>query len=295
MITSQKFFILAATSALLIGDAYGQAPDILVTVNAVPIRRAEVADRAYRQYGTAVINQMADEILILHAVAGLKVKADGGEVEARLKRLQGQFSDEATFKAQLAQSGSNLAQLRSSVQDQVLREALVTKAKGLSISEGELKDFFAANKARLGQPEAVRLRHILVITEKEANDFLAAIRAGADFAKLAAQVSLDNDTKGRGGEMGLIARGMFQPDIEKVVFSLKAGEVGGPVRTPLGFHLLKAEEVRAAKPAVFSEVKSDLRQALWNDKITKAWPDYLKELRDKAKYEPVLETRLNVP
>lgn len=270
----------------------GKEKDALVTVNQVTIRRSEVAERAYRQFGTTVINQMADEILIRQAVERLKVKADDKEVNARLKRIQGQFPDEATFKTKLTQSGLGLAELRGQIQDQVLRESLLVKAKNITVTDDDAKEFFEANKARLGQPEAVRLRHILLGTAKEAYDFMVAIRAGADFAKLASQVSMDEATKERGGELGLMARGMLQPDIEKVVFSLKTGEVGGPVKTPLGFHLLKAEETRAAKPALYADVKNDLKQALWTDKIAKAWPDYLRELREKARYEPVKETRV---
>jgi len=55
----------------------------------------------------------------------------------------------------------------------------------------------------------------VVASEKEANDFLAAIKAGADFSKLAAQVSLDPNTKDKGGDLGLHYPRMLQPDIEK--------------------------------------------------------------------------------
>lgn len=280
--------------ALYVFAAFSQAADkdVLVTVNKVPIRRSEVTDRAYRQFGTTVINQMADEILLRQEVSSLKIKADEKEIDSRLKRIQGQFPDETTFKSRLTQSGSSITELRAQLHEQVLRETLLVKAKNLAVSDEEAKDYFEANKIRLSQPESVRLRHILVATLKEAADFMVAIRAGADFAKLALSVSLDDATKERGGEMGLIARGMLQPDIERVVFSLKVGEVGGPVKTPLGFHLLKVEESRAAKPAVYAEIKSDLKLALWNEKITKAWPDYLRELRDKARYEPVKEIRV---
>jgi len=260
---------------------------VLITVNGVDIRRAEAVDRAWKQYGTAVINDMADEILIRQAADALKLKPDAKEVDARLKRIQGQFSDEATFQKRLTETGTTLAALRAQIEQQVLREHLVIQARGLQATETEAKEFFDANKDKLGASEAVRLRNILVASEKEANDFLVAVRAGADFAKLAAQISLDNATKGRFGDLGFISRGMLQPDIEKAVFNLKAGEVSAPIKTAEGYHIFKLEGTRPAKAPVYAEIKGDIMQAVLADKISKTWPGYIKELRDKAKYENV--------
>ena len=149
----------------------------------------------------------------------------------------------------------------------------------------ELKTAFDANKDRLASPDAVRIRHIVVANEKEAADFLISIKAGADFAKLASQVSLDNGTKDRGGDAGFLPHGMLLPELEKAISGLKPGQVAGPVKTPLGYHLLKVEEVRSAAPAVFENVKGELRASLLADKVSKAWPDFLRELRAKAKIE----------
>lgn len=281
-----KTLVLLAALAVPAAAAPAPQTDLLVTVNGVPVRRSAVADQAFRQYGTAVLNQLVDDILVRQASESLKVKADDKEVEARLKRIQGQFKDEATFKERLAATGQSLENLRAQISEQVMREQLVIKAKQITVTDAEAKDFFEANKEKLATAEAIRLRHILVASEKEANDFLIAVRAGADFARLASQVSTDAGTKDKGGDLGFISKGMLQPDLEKVVFSLKPGEAGGPVRSAVGFHLFKAEELRAPKPAVFKDVQKDLKAALVADRIGKAWPDYLKELRDKAKIQP---------
>ncbi len=259
---------------------------VLVKVNGVPISRAEAQDRAWKQYGTTVINEMADEILIRQAAERLKVTADSQQVEARLARIRQQFPDAATFNAQLAAGGSSLEQLRAQLQTQALRENLVIKAKRLSVSDGEAREFFNANKDRLGAPEAVHLRQLEVASEKEANDLLLAVRAGADFGKLAQHASLNAATKEKGGDLGLINRGVLLPEIEKLVFSLKAREAGGPVKIGLNQHLFFVESIRPAKAASYKEVEKDIKQALLAEKVTKTWPVYLKELRESAKYEP---------
>ncbi|MFA5141029.1 MAG: peptidyl-prolyl cis-trans isomerase [Elusimicrobiota bacterium] len=258
---------------------------VLATVNGTPIKGAQVAERLWKQFGDATLQELIDEALLKQAMAASKLAVDKSEVEARLNRIQSQVADEATFKQRLEATGTSLEQLRSQIEDQVVREQLTIRSKGLTVSDAEAKEFFEANKDRLGVPESVRLRHILAPTEKEAADFLVAVRAGADFAKLAGQLSIDRTTKDKGGDLGVTSRGMLVPDIEKVVFGLKAGEVSEPVRTPMGFHVFKVEEVVPAKPAVFQDIKADIARAMLADKIAKAWPEYLQELREKAKIE----------
>lgn len=266
-------------------EAPAESP-VLATVNGVPIRQSDVAARAYQQYGTAVLNAIADDILVGQAVDAQKVKPDAKEINSRLKRIQDQFPDEKTFKEKLTASGSSLEALRAQIQEQVRREDLVVSAKKLALTDSEVKDFFEANKDKLSTPEAVRLRHILVASDKEAGDFLVAIRAGADFGRLASQVSLDAASKDKGGDLGFISKGMLQADMEKVIFALKPGEVSGIVQSTMGFHLFKLEELRSPKPAVFKEVQKDLKAALLADRINKAWPVYLQELRQSGQIKP---------
>jgi foldase protein PrsA len=258
---------------------------VLAVVNGAPIKASQVDERLWKQFGEATLQELVDETLLKQAAASSKVAVDKTELEARLKRIQSQVADEATFKQRLKASGTSLDQLRSQIEDQVVREQLTIRSKGLTVTDAEAKEFFEANKDRLGVPESVRLRHILAATEKEAADFLVAVRAGADFAKLAGQLSIDRATKDKGGDLGVTSRGMLVPDIEKVVFALKAGEASEPVRTQMGFHVFKVEELFPAKPAVFGEIKADLVRAMLADKVSKAWPEYLQELRDKAKIE----------
>ena len=93
---------------------------VLITVNGVEIRRADAMERAWKQQRTAVVNEMADEILIRQAAQALKIKPDAKDVDARIKRIQGQVTDEAAFQ-------KNLAALRAQIEDQVLREDLVER------------------------------------------------------------------------------------------------------------------------------------------------------------------------
>ena len=85
----------------------------------------------------------------------------------------------------------------------------------------------------------VRASHILVNTEKEANDLLARLKRGENFEELARLYSIDKASGSRGGDLGEFGRGDFRPEFENSVFRLKIGELSGIVKTELGYHIIK--------------------------------------------------------
>lgn len=281
--TSRTALLASVLSAL--ASSAPAADKVLVKVNGAPVKKSQAMERAWKAFGTQIINQMMDEILVDQAARSLGIKPDQKQVEARLGRMRAQFKDDATFQSNLSNSGLSLKDLKAQLEQQVLREALVIRAGNIEVTDDEAKNFFDTNKERLDAPESYRLRQIVVGTEKEANDFLVALRAGADFAMLASQVSLDAGTKEKGGDLGFVSRGLMSEPVLKEIQALKVGEIGGPLKTDAGFHIVKLEEVRPAKPAVFAEVKGDLKAALLADKIGKTWPTYIADLRGKAKLE----------
>ena len=276
---------ICASLVLLLSAAAAAAPmggdQVLVRVNGLPIRQSEVVERLLKRYGAQAVDEMIDETLLRQAAKKAGVSADEKEVDRRLTKLQEQFGSRELFISQLEQAGSSVAKVKEDLADEIVRERLVVKAKGLSISDDELKKAFAENKDKLGTPDAVHLRHILVATEAEANDVVAKIKAGADFKALAREKSLAASGKAAGGDYGFVARGMLPAEIDDIAFSMKTGEIR-VVPGPRGSHVLQVLEKRTAKPAIYAEVKDDLRDMLLAEKIKKAAPDYLADLRRKA-------------
>lgn len=87
------------------------------------------------------------------------------------------------------------------------------------------------------QAGKMRVRHILVKTETEAQEILNKLKAGEDFATLARTYSIDPSKK-NGGSTGFFSQGDLHPDFEAAVVKLKPNEVSGIVKTPLGYHLI---------------------------------------------------------
>jgi len=85
-------------------------------------------------------------------------------------------------------------------------------------------------------------------SEEETKAIIVALREkimkGADFATVAKESSEEAETAAKGGDLGTVQRGQLPPNIEKAVFSLKAGEVSQPVPEATGFFLFKMEDLR---------------------------------------------------
>ena len=88
--------------------------------------------------------------------------------------------------------------------------------------------------------EQVHARHIVVPTREQAKELLDEIVAGADFATLATLHSLDRSTSLNGGDLGWFPRGLLTtPALEAEAFALDPGQMGGIVKTEIGFHIIQ--------------------------------------------------------
>ncbi|HEY9744929.1 MAG TPA: peptidylprolyl isomerase [Oculatellaceae cyanobacterium] len=83
----------------------------------------------------------------------------------------------------------------------------------------------------------VRASHLLVESQKMAEECRAEILAGASFAEVAQRVS-KCPSGARGGDLGYFGRGQMVPQFEKAAFELPVGEISQPVQTQFGWHLI---------------------------------------------------------
>lgn len=90
-------------------------------------------------------------------------------------------------------------------------------------------------------------RHILVETQSEADEIVAELDSGADFATIAMERSIDTGSGMRGGDLGASPRGVYVPEFETAVWDASLHQVVGPVQSQFGFHIIEvtAESTRS--------------------------------------------------
>ena len=166
-------------------------------------------------------------------------------------------------------------------------------ASSIDTSDAALKQIYETNRARYTTSERVHVRHILIKTlekpkeelpklEAKANDLLKQIRAGADFAALAAKHSEDTGSAQKGGDLDWLVRGQTVKPFEDSAFSLKPKEISNVVKTEYGFHILQTLEKESARVKPFEEVKAELateqKRQLVYDKMQEAMEQARAEL-----------------
>lgn len=136
------------------------------------------------------------------------------------------------------------------------------------ITDQELQNEYQKESDRWGKTE-YRVRHILVKTQEEAQQILDQINKGTSFAKLAAEKSLDQESKDVGGILDWTSASVFTGELSQAVMSLEKGQVAkAPVQSPAGFHIVKVEDTRPAQIfPKFEERKEELRHLMMQRKV----------------------------
>jgi len=156
-----------------------------------------------------------------------------------------------------------------------------------------IKNYFEKNKPQYVNPPMVSAQHILIrlnanASPEEAKAALAKVNgirkeleAGADFGKLAEKYSDDPGSKGKGGDVGFFTRERMVPEFSQAAFSLKKGEISGPVKTAFGYHLLKVNDMKEGKAMDLKEATPLIRSQLENQWRQEAMGKEIDRLKKK--------------
>ena len=108
------------------------------------------------------------------------------------------------------------------------------------------------------------------------------LAAGADFAAYALKHSAD--TSAADGALGCFGPGEMLEAFEKAAFALPVGEISQPVRTPLGFHVIKVTDRRTAAAAGCDTAANlePFRQELYQEEMRRQEQLWIQDLRRKA-------------
>ncbi len=297
-------FLLVVPSLLLAVSARGEIVErIVAKVNGEIITLSEFQGRQIQEAQAArippdrvqgylrdnnarILQEAIDDMLLVQRAqdTGLKMPPVDQYIEDIKK--ENKITSEEQFQEQLAREGMTLDELKRNMARNILRQQILRRdlEPKVVVTDTETRADYDARKAEFSHPGTVQLREILVKGDDartRAEELAAKARAGEDFGDLARTHSMA-PSKGSGGELGKLARGEMNPDLEKVAFALPAGAVSDPIPSGDGYRILKIEAKADASVTPFDEVKDGIRRTLGEKKMNKELEGYIAGLREKA-------------
>ncbi len=167
--------------------------------------------------------------------------------------------------------------------------------ESISVSEAAIEETYAADSAEALSGDRRQARHILLEvgasrTAEQAENELNAVRerivGGADFASLAEELSEDPGSAALGGDLGMVAKGIFDPAFEQALWELEVGEISEPVRTDFGYHLIQLDAVDVRELPPLSEQRDDIELRLRREQAEELFSERLREFDNLAFEQP---------
>ena len=246
---------------------------------------------------TQMLDEMVNEELIVQAANEAKIEVEPSEVQAALDEIKKQNKlDDAGLAAALSEQGYTMQAYREDLRRQIMRMRAINQLvrPKVNITDEDVKAKYDEMARRSNAVSSVQLAHILIkvpdrATEQQlaeakdkASTAIQRVKAGEDFAKVAADMSDDEATKNTGGQLGWFERGSVSPDWEAVIFSMAKGEVRGPVAGPQGLEVFYAVDLKQNAIQPFDQLKDKIKDDLQRREMDKQTQNWVDELKKKA-------------
>jgi peptidyl-prolyl cis-trans isomerase SurA len=299
---------------LLAGCSRSAPANVAATVNGRAITYAELDKQFESQFGGAgerssgdqaliqkleVLRTLVDNEIMLQRAEKLGLMAVDADVEAKFNELKAPYTQEE-FQKQLDQRKMSVDDLRAQLRRDLSVQKLFNKeiTSQISISDKDITDFYAANKAsfNLAEPQ-IHMAQILVTptpdpnvrnlkndkaqdeeqARKKIQSMVARLRQGEDFAMLAQNYSEDPNSSQNGGDLGFVPESALEKanaDLRRTLMALRPGESTLAMRTPEGYRILKliTREPAGQRELSDPKVQQTIRETLINrkDQLLKA-------------------------
>lgn len=182
-------------------------------------------------YRSQVLDALIEKVLVLQAAQALGVSVTAAEAQAAYDQVVAERGGPAEFESWLQANLYTADQFRAELQ-----AGLIANVVQSQVAAGVPTNV-----------EQVNARQILVATRAEADTIESDLAAGADFATVAVNNSLD-PSRINGGDLGWFpANGLTQPKVAQAAFALQLDQISQPVQSALGFHIIQLLE-REVRP-----------------------------------------------
>jgi len=244
-----------------------------------------------------MLQKLVERELLHQEALKKKVRISADEIDKVMEESSKQYPTQKEFYNDILEDGQDVETYRERLAyDMLVNKMAATRyeARKKSLSSQELHSFYKDNQQLFAQPESVKIGHILLKVDREADDTAWDKAKGKlerlkkskkDFRELAREHSQCASAKD-GGDLGFFARGQLYRPLENAAVTLKKNEVSQPVESEDGVHLIKLYERRQQGfVPTFAEISSQVEQVAKAEQAQRIYQEYVEELTRKARIE----------
>jgi parvulin-like peptidyl-prolyl isomerase len=276
--------------------------------------------KAVAEVTPELILDAVDELLLIQRGRELGMTLGDEQFKTIVENIKksNNLEDEERFQAALTQEGMTMADLRRSLERQMLvSEVQNREVLGkISVTEEEARAYYEANRQQFTTPAEITLREILIevpatdrginvaqddAAKAEAEEIRKRLIGGEPFPRLAAELS-DAPSKANGGLIGPINVAELADQLQALINEMKIGELTDVMRTQRGYQILKLESRTETRIRTFDDARADISNRVGEQKLRGERMRYLERLRAQATitwrndelkraYEQALSTR----
>ncbi len=250
-----------------------------------------------RESQSAALKDLIDRQLIIDHFKSEGFKIPEYVIEDRINTLvREEFGgDRTAFVRTLKAQGFSLARFREIERDKIIVQAMRQRAvrSDFVISPDKVSASYRKNIAKYSSPEEIQLSMIVLRAENDgsenpveskramAQEIRTKLTEGAEFAGMA-QMYSDDTTADLGGDWGWIDRNTLTPELNKIAFALKPGELSDVIQIGDNFYLMRVEAKKPAVTRPLSEVRDEISKQLFEEERLRLQDQWIETLRKKA-------------
>jgi len=249
-------------------------------------------EQAFNEQAKSVLQTLIDETLLLQQAKDLGLSAENEIVKTldRLRQEQKLESTESLEKAIVAQ-GISFDDFKQNIRVRYLSEEVMRREvyPRVTLTTDEARKYYDSHIKDFDRPAGIRVREIVILTEnrgpeqieaqrKKAEEALAAVKKGDDFAQVAEKFS-ETDTASSGGDLGFFAKGELNPALEGVTDKLEKGQFSDILPIQGGFMILKVDDKHTGGILAFELAQKEVFDKLWQQAVPGKIREYLTKLR----------------
>ncbi|MGD8854413.1 MAG: peptidyl-prolyl cis-trans isomerase [Gammaproteobacteria bacterium] len=217
------------------------------------------------------------------------------ELDARMNALQAELDTRIMAKkareAGLERDPLFQARLNEFKKTRLINLHRANLAREMDPSDEELKAHFDKNRDRIVLREMRKVQEVVVGGKQEGEALKTRLETGElTLFQAAAEYSIAPGAKQHLGEIGWVTQGRAQPALDEVIFALGPDEIGGPVQSTEGWHLLRVLDVREAQYADLDDeaTRKHVRRRYIHERLDGYVADLRKDRFEVQVYEDVL-------